>query len=160
MHAIETATKENLVEIIRRFIAQRSGIDRRNYHSDWRDTAGAAAFMADYREILRDGRDARRLLEYVAGRDGITAERILSTSSGNRRLEWIFRGEEIGLDYCTGQYFPTEYRAAACSMLSGLVWRYLADDFADCVNTGEQAAAVRKAARRIFGRGIASRWFS
>jgi len=160
MTETKTASKETLLEALRLFIAQRSGIDRRNYQSDWRDTAGAAAFMADYREILRDGRDARRLLEYVAGRAGITAERILATSSGNGRLDWCYRGDKIGLDYCTGQYFPTEYRAAACSMLAGLVWRYLADDFADCPNTGEQAAAVRKAARRIFGRGIASRWFN
>jgi hypothetical protein len=155
MHATKAASKEKLVEIIRQFIAQRSGIDRRNYQRDWSDKAGAAAFMADYREILRDGRDARRLLEYVAGRDGITAERILATSSGNGRLDWCYRGEKVGLDYCTGQYFPTEYRAAACSMLAGLVWRYLADDYEN-----NAADEVRKAARRIFGRGLASRWFA
>jgi hypothetical protein len=155
MHATETATKAKLVETVRQFIAQRSGIDRRDYQRDWSDKAGAAAFMADYREILRDGRDARRLLEYVAGRDGITAEKILATSSGNGRLDWCFRGDKIGLDYCTGQYFPTEYRAAACSMLAGLVWRYLADHY-----ESNQAEQVRKAARRIFGRGLASRWFN
>jgi hypothetical protein len=155
MNDTKTASKENLVEMLRRFIAQRSGIDRRNYQSDWRDTAGAAAFATDYREILRDGRDARRLLEYVAGRHGITAAQIVNATSGNGRLEFVYAGDGLRLDYCTGQYFATEYRAAACSMLAAIVWRYLADDYEN-----DGAAEVRKAARRIFGRGVASRWFS
>lgn len=147
--------KQELCNIIRAFIAQRSGIDRRNYQSDWRDVEGAAAFRADYREILRDGRDARRLLEYVESRDGIPAENIFGATNGNGRLEWVSRGEKIGLDYCTGQYFPTEYRAAACSMLAAIIRRFLYDDYR-CENYDD----VRKAARRIFGRGLAGRWFA
>ena len=150
-----TESRETLLQVIRAFIGQRSGIDRRNYQRDWSDKEGAAAFNSDYRRILRDGSDARRLLEYVAAREGITAAQILETSSGNRRLEWVFVGESPRLEYCTGQYFPTEYRAAACSMLAGMVWRYLAADYEN-----DQAAEVRKAARRSFGRGIAGRWFA
>jgi hypothetical protein len=26
------------------------------------------------------------------------------------------------LDYCTGQYFPTEYRRAACAVLASALW--------------------------------------
>lgn len=148
-------SKQELCNIIRAFIAQRSGIDRRNYQSDWRDTEGAAAFRADYREILRDGRDARRLLEYVESRDGIPAENIFGASNGNGRLEWVARGEKIGLDYCAGQYFPTEYRAAVCSMLAAIIRRFLYDDY-----RYENYEDVRKAARRIFGRGLAGRWFA
>jgi hypothetical protein len=152
--ATTTAGKATLCRMIRAFIAQRSGIDYRDYGND------RAAFLSDYRPMLRDGRDARRLLDYVEGRDGITAADILNTTSGNGRLEFVYVGQGLRLEYCTGQYFPTEYRAAACSMLAGLVWRYLANDYRDCDSTGDQAAAVRKAARRIFGRGIAGRWFA
>jgi len=38
MNDTKTASKKNLVEMLRRFIAQRSGIDRRNYQSNWRFT--------------------------------------------------------------------------------------------------------------------------
>lgn len=152
----ETQTdKQTLVKMIRAFIAQRSGIDRREYQRDWRDTDGAAAFMADYRRILRDGRDARRLLEYVAARDGMTAAQILDARSGNGRLEFVHVGDGLRLEYCAGQYFPTEYRAAACSMLAAIIWRYIGEDYPD-----DGAEEMRKAARRIFGRGIAGRWFT
>jgi hypothetical protein len=105
--------------------------------------------------MLQAGRDARVLLSYVSDRDLITADDIMHTTSGNGRLEWIYSGESPRLEYTTGQYFPTEYRAAACSLLAGLVFRYLADDY-----ESNQAEEVRKAARRIFGRGIARRWFA
>jgi hypothetical protein len=146
--------KQVLCDMLRKFIAQRSGIDFREYGGD------RAAFMSDYRPILQHGRDARRLLEYVENRDGITADDILSTTSGNRRLEWVYVGESPRLEYCTGQYFPTEYRAAACSMLAGLVWRYLRDGFAGCHPENGTADAIRQRARRLFGRGLASRWFA
>jgi hypothetical protein len=105
--------------------------------------------------MLQAGRDARAMLSYVSARDSITADDILSTTSGNGRLEFVYVGDGVRLEYTTGQYFPTEYRAAACSMLAGLVFRYLADDY-----ESNQAEEVRKAAFRIFGRGIARRWFA
>jgi len=147
MHAI-TTDKPTLCRIIRKFIDQRSGIDPREY-------SDRSSFLSDYRPMLQAGRDARILLAYVSARDSITADDILHTTSGNRRLEWIYSGDSPRLEYTTGQYFPTEYRAAACSMLAGLVFRYLADDY-----EADQAENVRKAAGRIFGRGIARRWFS
>lgn len=148
-----TVEKQVLCDMLRKFIAQRSGMDYRNYGS-------RESFMEDYRPILQHGRDARRLLEYVEKRDGITADDIIRATSGNGRLEFCKLGDGLRLDYCTGQYFPTEYRAAACSMLAGLVWRYLVDGYSDLPNTGEQAAAIRQRARRLFGRGVASRWFA
>jgi uncharacterized cupin superfamily protein len=52
MTATKTASKETLLEALRLFIAQRSGIDRRNYQSDWRDTAGAARWRVESVEFL------------------------------------------------------------------------------------------------------------
>ena len=155
---METATapavgKSTAVDILRRYIGQRSGIDRRNYQRDYRDADGYRAFMADYREILRDGRDARKMLAFVAGRDGIGAAEIVSASNGNGRLQFEPDGRGgLRLEYTAGQYFATEYRAAACGLLAGIIWRYLRDD-------GNTAADIRRIAAGYFGRGIAARWF-
>lgn len=141
-----TADKATLCRMIRAHIAQRSGIDFRNY--DNREN-----FMEDYRPMLRDGRDARRMLEWIESRDGITAADIQSATGFNGRLEFSTGADgRLRLEYCTGQYFVTEYRAAACSMLSGIFWRYLA---------GQKYSAyeIRREARGYFGSGIASRWF-
>jgi hypothetical protein len=149
--------KRGAVEMLRRYIATRSGMDRRLYQRDARDVDGARAFRSDYNGILRDGRDARRMLEFVASRDGITVADILAARNGNGRLEFVSTDTgAVRLDYTAGQFFATEYRAAACGLLAGLIRRYLADGNPVCIGR----EAIRLAARGYFGRGIASRWFS
>jgi len=146
--------KETIIKAMRAFIAQRSGIEWANYSSgDYK--ASREAFMGDYRPILRAGRDARVLLAAVSGRDGITAETILkATRAYCGRLQLVQRGDSVGVDYCTGQYFPTEYRNAACAVLATALWDYASTQG---YSTGNE---IRKWARDEFGRGIASRWFN
>jgi hypothetical protein len=110
--------------------------------------------MGDYRPILKHGKQARNLLSFVSRRD-ISAEDLLSASQSafSGRLSFVFRGDSAAVDYTTGQYFPTEYRAAACSVLARAVWEYFRTG---CNYSPEQ---IRKAARREFGRAIASAWF-
>jgi hypothetical protein len=66
------------------------------------------------------------------------------------RLTW----DGKRLDYCAGQYFPTEYRAAACRTLASALWCYWSD------GGRHSADQIRAAARRHLGRGIAKRWFN
>jgi hypothetical protein len=141
--------KETILDALYKHIAQRSGIDALNYFDDYRDTEGRKAFAAEYREILREGREARMLLHAVRSRD-ISADEILAASKRafSGRLSW--NPDKAQWDYCTGQYFPTEYRAAACAVLAAALWRYMADDGAD----------VRRWAKDNFGRGVQSRWFN
>lgn len=138
--------RDAILAAIAAHVAQRSGIDGRNYGGD-RD-----AFLGDYRPMLQHGRDARAMLAQIRWRDSIDAaalkEALRSAFSG--RLSWD--SEKQRLDYTTGQYFPTEYRRAACAVLAGALWRYWAENAKD-------ADAIRKTARRELGRGIASRWF-
>ncbi len=104
--------------------------------------------MGDYREILRDGRDARAMLKAIEW-SSMEADDILKgfgAFSGRLTLE---NGR---LDYCTGQYFPTEYRAAVCGVLASALWQY----YRTPETTGDD---LRKLFRRKFGRGIQSRWF-
>lgn len=143
-------TRTEILSGLRRLIATRSGIDRRNYQRDYRDAEGAAAFRADYRTIARDGRDARRLLAWVETRAGITADDIGRRAGPGDRLS--LSADRTEWNYCAGQYFATEYRAAVCRMLSAVIRDY----FREGGYTGDEIARV---ARREFGRGIASRYF-
>jgi len=144
-------TKEQILDALSRHISQRSGIDARNYFQSWNDTEGRKAFNTEYREILREGRDARTLLYFVRRSVTITAERILQATKHAYSGRLTYNAEKDRFDYCTGQYFPTEYRAAACAVLASVLWtwceRFTGDD-------------KRTYFRREFGRGIQSRWFN
>ena len=135
--------KTEILEALARFVAQRSGIDARNYGGS------REAFMWDYRRILRDGRDARALLRVVT-LSTCLPDSILMYVLKSGRLTW----DGTRLDYCTGQYFPTEYRGAVCRALADALWNYWRD--------GDRYSAdqIREAARMNLGRGIARRWFA
>ena len=133
--------------MLRAFIAQRSGLDWRNYASDWRDTAGMSALRSDRNRILQHGRDARALLVFVE-RSSIPVDFLMRELESGRLT---FDPSRNALDYCAGQYFPTEYRAAVCRTLSNSIWRFYRDNV---------TMDVRTFARETFGRGIASRWFN
>jgi len=146
----ETVARDAILDGLRRVIAQRSGIDWRNYFSDGRDADGRRAFNSDRYTIARDGRDARRLLEYVAAATLITADDIAARARGGR-LE--LSDDRRTWHYTAGQYFATEYRAAVARLLAGVIWDYLRDGH-------DTADGIRRRARQIFGRGIASRYFN
>ena len=124
-------------EALRRFVSQRSGIDGRNYGGS------REAFMQDYRRILRDGRDARVMLRAVI------PDYALADALKSGRLTWD--GKRLEFTAC--QYFPTEYRAAACRALANALWRVWATGGTSCER-------IRAQARYSLGRGVASRWFN
>jgi hypothetical protein len=146
-------TKSEMCEALRRFINQRSGIDFRNYWTSdcWNSRTDAqSSFNADYRPMLRHGKQARELLRWVEWHDSITAEMLKDASRAySGRLQFT----DTGVEYTTGQYFPTEYRKAACAVLSQAIWDFLRDSY-------QTAEDIRKAASREFGRSIASTWFN
>lgn len=145
--------KQQMIEALRHFINQRSGIEFGNYQcGDWKKSR--ECFMGDYRPILRHGRHARTLLHAVELRDSITAEMIkAATRAYCGRLQFIERKGAVAVDYTTGQYFPTEYRNAACAVLALVLWDYWQSDY----KTGEE---IRNQARREFGPAIARTWFN
>jgi len=149
-NAIETpATLDRTLylDALAAFVAQRSGIDGRDYGTgpDARE-----AFMGDYRPMLRHGKDAREMLRAARLFSVDVAAAAPRAFSG--RLSFVVRDRGGGVDYSTGQYFPTEYRNAACAVLAQAWWEYWRE------GCGYDAARIRKAARDMFGRGIASRW--
>jgi hypothetical protein len=128
--------KNEMKEALYRFVAQRSGIEWVNYGGS------REAFMQDYRRILRDGRDARVML------GAVIPDYALADALKSGRLTW----DGKRLEFCACQYFPTEYRAAACRALASALWRTWA-------NGGTSCEQIRAQARHTLGRGIARRWF-
>src|SRR5574340_871993 len=114
--------KENLIAALRAFARQRPGIEPGNYGS-WRD------YRAESRSVTRDLHHAETLLETIAWRDSIGADQIMEAArhSGSGRLTIAETAPaEFRLSYCTGQYFPTEYRRAVCSIAAAALrgfWR-------------------------------------
>lgn len=142
--------REKIIEALRDWIHQRPGLDFANY-GDWSN------YRAEVRNITRDLNDARTLLRAVEWRDYITAEDIKKEfpRAFMGRLEWD--GER--LDYCTGQYWPTEYRKAACAVLASVLWRAFAADYPAYEEGRKIGDEIRARFRKEFGRGIQSRWF-
>lgn len=140
-------TKSKILNLMRAFVAQRSGLDWRNYASDWRDKSGMAALRSDRNRILQHGRDARALLVFVE-RSSMPIDFLMSELETGRLT---FDSARNALDYCAGQYFPTEYRAAVCRALANAIWRFYRDNL---------EMDVRQFARDEFGRGLAARWFN
>lgn len=99
------------------FVRQRSGMDYRDY-------GDAASYRSEQRAVTRDLHDYRTLRAAVQWRDGIDAAALKDAFRAfSGRLTW--NGKRM--DYCTGQYFPTEYRKAACAVLASALWDYTRD---------------------------------
>ncbi len=162
--------KENLLNALRAFIRQRSGLEFGNY-------GDVSAFRSEQRSITKDRHHAETLLAAVAWRDGITADKIIEASKHafSGRLTIEPRGENgFAISYCTGQYFPTEYRRAVCAVLSAALWDYFRETMPKGVlmhnsETGELLERyqglragdwLRRKASQEFGRTIAARWFN
>jgi hypothetical protein len=170
--------KEMILTALDAFVRQRSGMDYRNY-------GDVASYRQEQRGITRDLHDYRQLARTVELRDSITADDLVKAFrdafSGRLTLTEIPPGQprvngctsdtspyaRAILDYCTGQYFPTEYRKAACAVMASALWASKRSDYAeDQIASGNHEKPypcgdwLRASFRKEFARGIASRWFS
>jgi|SRR5882672_4450192 len=114
--------RQMILRALERWIAQRGGLEFGNY-------GDARAFRQEQRRITRQRDDALTLLRAVAWRTSIGAPELRAAFRAySGRLSIVDRADgAIGLDYCTGQYFPTEYRAAAAAVLAAALWDYTRD---------------------------------
>ena len=162
-------TKQQILEALRVWIKQRPGLEFGNY-------GALAPYRAELRQITKDRHHAETLLTAVALRDSITAEDLLKAFSAySGRLTIREENGRAVLDYCTGQYWPTEYRKAACAVLASALWERKrgdmpskivqdGDDYYPHANGGKnlQRAGdwIRDSFKREFGRNIQQRWFN
>jgi hypothetical protein len=133
---------DDCLQLLAKFIRQRPGLEYANY-------GDVKAYRAELRSITADMHAAERLLNFAAIYSGVR-EYVARELQGSGRLQ--YDAKRRALDYCTGQYWPTEYRAAAARVLSNAIRAY----WRDC---GYDFNGIRKQARAEFGRGIASRFF-
>ena len=141
--------KANILQALRTFARQRPGMEFCNY-------GDVRSYRSELRSITKNLQHAEVMLANIAWRDSITADSLLSAASGafSGRLSIVESDTgKVSIDYCTGQYWPTEYRRAVCAVLSSALWDYWR---ANGASTGD---AIRKIARDELGRGIASIWF-
>ena len=132
---------------LRSFICQRPGLEFANY-------GDVSNYRADYRQILRCKHDAEEMLRFVelftfSAQD--LAEAAQRSFAG--RLTW--NEEQTRWEYVTGQYWPTEYRRAACSVLAHAIAQYLRN-----AATDKSWENVKQQARINLSKGIAKRWFN
>jgi hypothetical protein len=161
--AADAAEKARILDLLTVWIHQRPGLDYGNY-------GDPALYRAEVRGITRQLHDARTLLRAVRWR-GITGA-MLRAAFDSGRLSY---DPITGLDYTTGQYWPTEYRRAACRVLASALWRYQADhcmpaptlhhnsETGELVQRykGERAGDyLRGVFRKEYGRGLAGRYFN
>ena len=149
--------KSQILTALEGFIRQRPGLEFGNY-------GDRKAYFSEMRRITRQRHDAERLLRAVA-LSSMPAEVLVGgfrAFSGRLTLTDCERNGKhaLRLEYCTGQYFPTEYRAAVCAVCAAALWDWYRDDYVKAAKPGESPGdAIRRQFRREFGARFASRWF-
>lgn len=150
-------TKEQIVNLLHRWINQRPGLEYGNY-------GDFSAYNSEMRHITKQKHDAETLLRAVE-LSNIDADTLLGgfrAYSGRLEIKFVpqkpdmLRMGEFRLSYCTGQYWPTEYRAAACAVLASALWDYYRPDYVDMENPGDK---IRAAFKRMFGKRMQETWF-
>lgn len=163
--------KQKLLETLDAFVNQRPGLDFADY-------GDVSIYRSESRSITKDLHDYRTIRGQLAWRDSITADDIIKASehafSGRLTINDISAHYDDGstywaysIDYCAGQYMPTEYRKAACAVLASAWWNitrqdcpdFNTDDSGDFTgsNPGEW---MRDAAKRTFGRSLQRGYFN
>jgi len=142
---MNTQQNIDILDGLSSFVNQRPGFDWHNYDS-------MSQYRSDYNPVLQAKHDFHTMRRFS---ELYSVDIMAGQSAFSGRLE-IKPGPDrrVEIDYCTGQYFPVEYRNAACAVLASAIWSY----WRDCgYDTGDK---LRKKAHQEFGRGLANRWFN
>jgi len=147
----ERAQRYNLLRALETFAQQRPGIDPRNYGT-WTD------YRSESRRVTQDLHDFHAILAAVERSEISAADILQATRAYSGRLEIIapLTLDRFEVQYCTGQYFPTEYRRAACSVLAQALWDYHREDVQGHPRPGDK---LREKFTRMLPRRIARRYF-
>lgn len=114
-----SCNEQSAIAQLAAFAAQNSGIEWGNYGGD------GTAYNQECRSITKDWHRFKKAL-IEAGQVGVTDDNVIAEAphAFSGRLEWdgkLTNSDGIAQaphwDYCTGQYFPTEYRKAAATLM-------------------------------------------
>ena len=147
--------KTEILYALRTFAQKRPNLEYGNY-------GNASSYLKESRAITKDLNHARKLLGKVE-RSSITAQDLIVASNEAfcGRLTIIpanSYSDEFKIEYCTGQYFATEYRKAVCAVLARALWNHWREDRkdGDIMTTGQQLRAI---ARSELGASLARIYF-
>ena len=147
--------KTEILYALRTFAQKRPQLEYVNY-------GNPSSYRQESRAITKDLNHARKLLGKVE-RSGITAQDLITASNEafSGRLTIIpanSYNDKIKVEYCTGQYFATEYRKAVCAVLARALWNHWREDRkdGDIMTTGQQLRAI---ARSELGASLARVYF-
>lgn len=155
--------RDQILSALESFASQRPGIEPGNY-GDWQ------SYRSESRSVTRDLHDAHALIGACCRYPSLVTEEILRESfraySGRLKLSDCENGS-VSLDYCTGQYFPTEYRKAVCSVLGSALFQAMRENLLrvsaerfqrDGVVTEVAGDSIRKGVRNLIGARLQRRW--
>ena len=130
------------------FVQQRPNLEFANY-------GDIKYYRQDSREITNDRNDFFELLRFAQSKLNSEELELMLFDYLKHSSRRLTANEDGSLRYITGQYFPTEYRAAACSALASMLWDYVRENYE--FKTGED---MRKYFRRNFGRRVCKNYFN
>ena len=118
---VDVSTQPQTLRLLAAYAAKNPGLDFRDYCRGWQDKDGRAAYFSEARSITKDLDRVRKaiLSAYYAG---VTDDDLIECSQGERlTIERTPGG--FDLDYCVGQYWPTEYRGAVARLLNRAAYK-------------------------------------
>lgn len=183
--------KQAIIDALRAFVNQRPGFELANY-------GDTASYRSDSRRATRQKDDALRLLRDIELRDSITADAILKEAESGRVTITVTVAADsqvaalrksgltciadpdntrhvcVSIDYCTGQYFCTEFRGAVARLCASVLWTWKREqcmpdnqagscDDACYLSNGKLVSAgdwLCASFKREYGAPLAGRYFS
>lgn len=142
----ESQRIEALLHALAQWVNQRPGLDFGNY-------GDMSAYRSEMRSITKDRTHAHELIRVA--RWSVTADDILNAAKGGRLTISEPEPGVFKIDYCTGQYWCTEYRPAVCRVLVSALWRY----WAALQGEGATGDSIRAAAKRNLSTGVVRTYF-
>ena len=143
--------KQAIIDALHTFANKRPQLEFNNY-------GDIKSYRAESRAITKDLHHARQLLRALELSQSITGEDIIRASehafSGRLSINVTDDGL-VKLDYCTGQYFPTEYRKAVAAICASALWTFYRNQCGYAT-----ADRIRQAAQRGLGRTIVRHYFN
>jgi hypothetical protein len=112
------------VELLQSFVNQKPGLEFADY-------GDVSAYRSEMREITNDRKDFYELLNVCLMTIENFEQKLIDQLKNNNGRLALKNGK---LEYCTGQYYPTEYRPAANRILATLIWRNARELYADQLN--------------------------
>lgn len=144
--------QDKVFALLNKWARQRPGLEFCNY-------GDVPAYRSELRSITKTLADFNALMASAAWRTFTPAQIREAFRAYSGRLSLVEKdGQPVSLEYCTGQYWPTEYRNAACAVLAMLLWNVKLDNMPSVLRG--HGDSIRAEFRREFGPGVAKRWFN